>query len=36
MGVWGANEWTDNMFKKYWWVVALMIGGYIGFRIYTG
>lgn len=36
MDVWGANEWTDSMFKKYWWVVALMICGYLGFRMYTG
>ena len=22
--MWGANQWTDSMFKKYWWVAALL------------
>ncbi len=23
--MWGANKWTDFMFKKYWWVVLILI-----------
>jgi hypothetical protein len=23
--MWGANKWTDSMFKKYWWVVILLV-----------
>ena len=19
--MWGANKWTDGMFKKYWWII---------------
>lgn len=22
--MWGANQWTDSMFKKFWWVAALL------------
>lgn len=22
--MWGANAWTDQMFRKYWWAIALM------------
>ena len=22
--MWGTNQWTDSMFKKYWWVAALL------------
>jgi hypothetical protein len=27
--MWGGNEWTKSMFKKYWWILCLMIVGYI-------
>jgi hypothetical protein len=23
--MWGANKWTDSMFKKYWWVALLLV-----------
>ena len=23
--MWGANQWTDSMFKKYWWVALLLV-----------
>lgn len=36
MGIWGANEWTDNMFKKYWWLVVLMVIGYMAYHIFAG
>ena len=26
--MWGANKWTDVMFKKYWWVAVLLIMAY--------
>ncbi len=26
---WGANKWTKSMFKKYWWLVCLIIVGYV-------
>jgi hypothetical protein len=22
--MWGANKWTDAMFKKYWWAVLVL------------
>jgi len=31
--MWGANKWTDAMFKKYWWVV-LVLGAIILFEKY--
>jgi len=27
--MWGGNKWTKSMFKKYWWIVGLIIIGYI-------
>ncbi len=23
--MWGANKWTDYMFKKYWWIIVILI-----------
>lgn len=31
--MWGANKWTDGMFKKYWWVVILIIFIYLLIRL---
>ena len=22
--MWGANKWTDKMFKRYWWAVLIL------------
>jgi hypothetical protein len=33
MSMWGANKWTDDMFRKYWWVVATLIVVYVVWRI---
>lgn len=33
--MWGANKWTDGMFKKYWWLIVILIILYILFRIMT-
>ena len=27
--MWGGNKWTKSMFKKYWFVLCLMIVGYV-------
>ena len=27
--MWGANKWTDQMFKKYWWAIILIAIIYI-------
>ena len=27
--MWGGNKWTKSMIKKYWWVIGLIIVGYI-------
>jgi hypothetical protein len=32
--MWGANKWTDGMFKKYWWLVMVLIMLYIVFRMF--
>ena len=24
--MWGGNNWTKSMFKKYWWFVCIIIG----------
>ncbi len=26
---WGSNKWTKSMLKKYWWLVRLIIVGYV-------
>jgi hypothetical protein len=26
---WGSNKWTKSMLKKYWWLVCLIIVGYV-------
>lgn len=31
--MWGANKWTDGMFKKYWCVVILIIFIYLLIRL---
>jgi len=31
--MWGANKWTDAMFKKYWKGVALLVIAYILYRV---
>ena len=31
--MWGANKWTDQMFKKYWWVVAILMLLYLLYQI---
>jgi len=23
--MWGANKWTDRMFRKYWWLLLLIV-----------
>ena len=33
--MWGANKWTDQMFKKYWWVVLIMIAAFILYQYYA-
>lgn len=30
--MWGANKWTDQMFKKYWWVVIVFALLYIIYK----
>jgi|SaaInl5LU_22_DNA_1037371.scaffolds.fasta_scaffold04323_7 hypothetical protein len=30
--MWGANKWTDHMFRKYWWIVLLLAIGFIIYR----
>ena len=30
--MWGANKWTDAMFKKYWCVIPLMMLIYLCVR----
>ncbi len=30
--MWGANKWTDQMFKKYWWVVILFALLYVIYK----
>ena len=29
--MWGANEWTSSMFKRYWWVICLLTLTYVLF-----
>lgn len=26
---WGSNRYTNSMFKKYWWIMCLIIVGYV-------
>ena len=30
--MWGANKWTDQMFKRYWWVVIVLVIAYLMIR----
>ena len=30
--MWGANKWTDQMLKKYWWVVIVFALLYIIYK----
>ena len=30
--MWGANKWTDEMFKKYWWMIPIIIIVYLFVR----
>lgn len=30
--MWGANKWTDAMFKKYWWMIPIIIIVYLFVR----
>jgi hypothetical protein len=27
--MWGGNNWTKSMFKKYWWFICILIIGYM-------
>jgi hypothetical protein len=27
--MWGANEWTNRMFRKYWWLLLLIVIAYL-------
>ena len=31
--MWGANKWTDYMFKKYWWFIVILIIIYVSTKI---
>ena len=33
--MWGTNEWTNRMFRKYWWLLLLIIIGYLSIKLTT-
>ena len=32
--MWGANKWTNYMFKKYWYFIVVFIIIYIGAKVF--
>lgn len=34
--MWGANKWTDGMFRKYKWIIIILITINILLRWYNG
>ncbi len=32
--MWGANKWTNYMFKKHWWFIVVFIIIYISIKVF--
>ena len=32
--MWGANQWTDSMLKKFWWMIPILVALFVLVRFY--